>query len=146
MIVGLDTNIICYALDEDYPENKQLNDLLLNLSPENKVAINPTTVHEPYHVLVFAEKMHPEEAVHGIKLLLKNPYVEFYNQTRKTSTIALDLSVQYNLGGRDALIVANYLANQTPILYTHDRGLLKHQKITWKNSNLTMKDPLNSHT
>jgi len=142
MIIGLDTNIICYALDEDYPENKKLNDLLLNLSQENKVAINPTTLHEAYHVLVFGEKWQPQEASHAIKLLLKNPYIEFYDQTRKTSIIALDLSVQYNLGGRDALIIANYLANQTPTLFTHDRALLKHQKITYKKANLTIKDPL----
>ena len=143
MIVGLDTNIICYALDEDYPENKKLGDLLLNLSYDNKVAINPTTIHEAYHVLVFAEKWHPEEAAHAIKLLLKNPYIEFYNQTRKTSTIAIDISVQYGLGGRDALIAANFLANKTPTLYTHDKQLLKHQKISWKNTTLTIKDPLN---
>jgi predicted nucleic acid-binding protein len=143
MIVGLDTNIICYALDEDYPENKLLNDLLPNLSPENKIAINPTTIHEAYHVLVFGEKWHPEEAAHAIKLLLKNPYIEFFNQTRKTSMIALNISVKYNIGGRDALIIANYLANQTPTLYTHDKTLLKHKKITYKNTNLTIKDPLN---
>jgi predicted nucleic acid-binding protein len=142
MIIGLDTNIVCYALDEDYPENKKLNDLLLNLSPENKIAINPTVIHEAYHVLVFGEKWYPEEAAHAIKLLLKNPYIEFYNQTRKTSTIALDISVQYKLGGRDSLIIANFLANQTPTFYTHDKTLLKHQKITYKNTNLTIKDPL----
>ncbi len=142
MIVGLDTNIICYALDGDYPENKKLSNLLLNLSTENKIAINPTTIHEAYHVLVFGEKWHTEEAAHAIKLLLKNPYIEFYNQTKKTSTIALDLSVQYNLGGRDSLIVANFIANQTPTLYTHDKELLRHQKITWKNTNLILKDPL----
>jgi predicted nucleic acid-binding protein len=142
MIIGLDTNIICYALDEDYPENKKLNDLLLNLSPENKAAINPTAIHEAYHVLVFGEKWEPEEAAHAMKLLLKNPYIEFYSQTRKTSIIALDISVRYKLGGRDALIIANCLANQTPTLYTHDKELLKHQKITYKNTNLTIKDPL----
>ena len=142
MIIGLDTNIICYALDEDYPENKKLNDLLLNLSQENKIAINPTTIHEAYHVLVFGEKWCPGEAAHAMRLLLKNPYIEFYNQTRKISTIALDLSVQYKLGGRDALIIANYIANQIPTLYTHDRELLKHQRITYKNNNLTIKDPL----
>ncbi len=144
MIVGLDTNIICYALDEDYPENKQLNGLLLNLSPENKIAINPTTIHETYNVLVFGEKWHAEEAAHGIRLLLRNPYVEFYNQTRKTSAIALELAVHYKLRGRDSLIIANFLANNTPLMYTHDNGLLKHQKITYKNTNLTIKDPLNN--
>ncbi len=79
MIVGLDTNIICYALDDDYPENKMLNDLLLNLSPEYKIAINPTTIHEAYHVLVYGHKWFPEEAAKAIGLLLKNPYTEFYN-------------------------------------------------------------------
>lgn len=142
MIIGLDTNIICYALDEDYPENKKLNDLLLNLSQENKIAINPTTIHEAYNVLVFGEKWDPEEAAHAIRLLLKNPHIEFYNQTKKISTIALDLSVQYKLGGRDALIIANYIVNQIPTLFTHDRELLKHQKITYKNTNLKIKDPL----
>ncbi len=143
MIVGLDTNIICYALDDDYPENKMLNDLLLNLSPEYKIAINPTTIHEAYHVLVYGHKWFPEEAAKAIGLLLRNPYTEFYSQTRKTSSIALNIAVQHKLGGRDSLIVANFLANRTPIMFTHDKELLKHQKITWKNTNLTLKDPLN---
>ena len=142
MIVGLDANIICYALDEAYPENEKLGNLFLNLSPENKIAINPTTLHEAYHVLVFSQKWLPEEAAKEIKMLLKHPYIEFFNQTRKTSIIALNLSVQHKLGGRDSLIVANFLANQTPIMYTHDKELLKLQKITWKNTNLTFKDPL----
>ena len=34
MIVGLDANIICYALDENYPENEKLGNLFLNLSSE----------------------------------------------------------------------------------------------------------------
>lgn len=143
MIVGLDTNILCYAIDEDYPENKQLNDLLLNLSPENKIAINPTTLHEAYHVLVFGERWYPDEAAHAIKLLLKNPYIEFYNQTKKTSIIALDLATQYKLGGRDALIIANFMANQTLALYTHDKQVLKHKRIIYKNMELMIKDPLN---
>ena len=75
-------------------------------------------------------------------MLLKNPDVEFFNQTRKTTAIALNLSVQHKLGGRDSLIVANFLTNQIPIMYTHDKQLLKLQKITWKNTNLTFKDPL----
>jgi predicted nucleic acid-binding protein len=74
------------------------------------------------------------------------PNTEFYNQTRKISTIALNIAVQYKLGGRDSLVVANFLANNTPLMYTHDNGLLKLQKITYKNTNLTIKDPLNNQT
>ena len=128
MIVGLDANIICYALDDAYPEHEKLRGLLLNLSPENKIALNPTTIHEAYHTLVFSQKWAPEESADALKILLKNPYTEFFNQTRKTSTIALNLSVQHKLGGRDALIIANYIANKIPTLYTHDKATAKTTK------------------
>ena len=141
MIVGLDTNVLCYALDPAYPEHEKVKFLLLNLSSENLVALNPTVLHEAYHTLVYYLAWTPEEAARRLTALLRHPFIEFYNQTQKTSLTALNLSVQHNLGGRDALIVANYLANQTPIMYTHDRELLKHQKITWKKTNLTFKDP-----
>jgi len=142
MIVGLDANILCYALDDAYPEHEALKNLLFQLTPENRVALNPTTIHEAYHVLVRSQKWLPEVAADALLTIINKPNTEFYNQTKKTSTIALHLSVQYNLGGRDALIIANYTENQTPILYTHDNGLLKLQKITHKNTNLIIKDPL----
>lgn len=142
MIVGLDANILCYALDDAYPEHEALTNLLFELSPENKVALNPTTIHEAYHVLVHSQKWLPEVAADALLTIIDKPNVEFYIQTKKISVMALHLSVQYNLGGRDALIIANYIANQTPTLYTHDKTLLKHKKITHKNTTLTIKDPL----
>jgi predicted nucleic acid-binding protein len=143
VITGLDTNILCYSLDNNYPENKIVKDLLINLSPENRVAINPTVLHEAYHTLVFYLEWAPGEAAKRLSWLLRHPHIEFYNQTQKTSLIALNLSVKYRLGGRDALIIANYVANKTPIIYTHDKELLKLQEITWKNTNLCLRDPLN---
>jgi predicted nucleic acid-binding protein len=142
MIVGLDANIICYAFDDEYPEHEKMKDFLLNLSADNKIALNPTTIHEAYHTLVFSQKWDPEESANSLRVLLNNPFSEFFNQTRKTCIIALNLSVKYKLGGRDALITANYLANKISIMYTHDKALLKLQKIIWKNTNLTYKDPL----
>jgi predicted nucleic acid-binding protein len=142
MIVGLDANILCYALDDAYPEHEALKNLLLNLTPQNKIALNPTTIHESYHTLVRSQKWLPEEAADALKILIHMPNTEFYSQTRKISTIALNLSVQYKLGGRDSLIVANFLENKTATLYTHDNELLRHQRITYKNNNLTIKDPL----
>ncbi len=143
MITGLDTNILCYALDKAYPENIHVKDLLTTLSPENIVAINPTVLHETYHTLVYYLEWIPEEAAKRLSLMLKHPYIKFYNQTQKTSQIALNLAVKHGLNGRDTLIVANYLANKTPTIYTHDKTLLKLQKITWKNTCLTLKDPIN---
>jgi predicted nucleic acid-binding protein len=142
MIFGLDTNIICYALDEEYPENKKASNLLFDLSAENKIALNPTTIHETYHTLVFGQKWIPRDAAQTLKMLLKHPYIKFLNQTMKSTTIALNLSVKHGLGGRDALIIANFLTNEIPIMYTHDKEIIKIQKISWKNSNLIFKDPL----
>jgi len=39
-------------------------------------------------------------------------------------------------------MIANFLANKIPTMYTHDRELVKLEKISWKNSNLTLEDPL----
>ncbi len=142
MIIGLDTNILCYALDPAYPEHGKVKDLLTSLSSENMVAINPTVIHDTYHTLVFYLEWMPEEAARRLSAMLKHPYIRFFNQTQKTSQIALNLAVKHGLDGRDALIAANYIANKTPTLFTHDQELLKQQKITWKNTSLTLKDPL----
>lgn len=142
MIVGLDTNILCYALDDGYAEHEKAKALMVNSSPDSKIALNPTTLHEAYHVLVFSQKWKPQRTADALKTILADPYSEFFNQTRKISIIALNLSVKYPLGGRDSLIVANFLANQIPLMYTHDEEILKLQKITWKNTALTFHDPI----
>jgi predicted nucleic acid-binding protein len=142
VIVGLDTNILCYTLDKSYPENKKVKNLLTTLSPENIVALNPTVLHEAYHTLVYYLEWTTEEAARRLSAMLRHPFIEFYNQTQKTSLIALNLAVKHNIDGRDALIVSNYIANKTPTLYTHDKELLKIQKITWKNTSITIKDPV----
>ena len=142
MIIGLDTNILCYALDPAYPEHDNVKDLLASLSPENTIALNPTILHETYHTLVFSLQWFPEEAAKKLSMLLKHPYIEFFNQTKKTVQIALNLSVKHNLGGRDALIVANFLTNKVPTVYTHDKELLTLQRLSWRSSHLAFKDPI----
>jgi predicted nucleic acid-binding protein len=141
VIIGLDTNILCYAIDTKYPEHEKVKDLLTTLSSENQVALNPTVLHEAYHTLVYYLEWSPEEAARRLSAMLRHPFIDFYNQTQKTSLIALNLAVKHNLDGRDALIIANYIANKTSAIYTHDKELLKLQKITWKNTNLSFKDP-----
>lgn len=128
MIIGLDTNILCYALDPTYPEHEKVKQILLTLSPENLIVLNPTILHETYHTLVYYLQWIPQEAVKRLTALLKHPFILFYNQTRKTSLIALNLSAKYELDGRDSLIVANFITNKIPIIYTHDKALLKLKK------------------
>jgi hypothetical protein len=36
-----------------YPEHEKIKALLITLSPENLVALNPTVLHETYHTLVY---------------------------------------------------------------------------------------------
>jgi len=83
--IGLDTNILCYALDPAYPEHQKVKDLLVHLSPENLIALNPTVLHEAYHTLVFYLEWTPEETARKLTALLKHPYIEFYKQTPKTN-------------------------------------------------------------
>ena len=144
MTVGLDTNILCYALDPAYPENKSMRKLLLDLSPENTIAINPTVIHETYYTLVFYLQWLPQEASEKLSLLLKHPHIQFFNQTKQTSQIALNIAAQNNLGGRDALITANFIANKIPIVLTHDQDLIIKEKVAWKNFQIRFRDPLNN--
>lgn len=141
-MIGLDTNILCYALDPAYPEYEKLKNLLTGLSPTNRIALNPTILHETYHTLVYGQKWFSTEAAKRLKMLLKHPYIEFFSQTRKTSILALNLANQHKLGGKDSLIIANYLANKVPTIYTNDQELLTLKGISWKNQHITFKDPL----
>lgn len=142
MIVGVDTNILCYAFDPAYVEYKTARDLLLSLSPDVRLAINPTIVHESYHTLVFGQKWRPSEAKLRLNMLLRHPYVEFYNQTRTITIIALNLAVKHGLGGRDALIIGNFLANRIPKLLTHDGIILRLKQVIWKRSRIAFEDPV----
>lgn len=142
MPVALDTNILCFALDPAYPENEKARKLLTGLSPQKAVAVNPTVIHETYHTLVYGQKWVPHTAKERLQLLLAHPYVEFYNQTKRTSAVALNLAVQFSLGGRDSLILANCLVNKITRMLTHDSDLLKIERISWRRRSLRFDDPV----
>ncbi len=142
MAHGLDTNILRYALDPAFPENNRCKKILLGASAENKLGLNPTVLHESYHTLVFDQKWAPAEARSRLLTTLNHPHVEFYSQTRRVSVLALDLAARHRLGGRDALILANFLSNDARVLYSHDRELLELGGIAWKNWSIRVEDPL----
>jgi len=144
LIIGVDSNVLCYALDPAYPEHHKLNGLLLGLSTQNMLAVNPTVIHEAYHALVFGQKWLPEEGRLRLGLLLKHPFILFYSQTKRTCIVALNIANKYGCGGRDSLILANFLLNKIPIVYSHDDELLKLKKVSWKESSVELKDPLSS--
>ncbi len=106
------------------------------------MGINPTVLHETYHTLVFGQKWASSEARLRLHSLIQHPYFEFYNQTRRISQMALDLASHYSLGGRDSLIIANLMANDVPVLLTHDDEILKLKRIVWRRSAIKFEDPV----
>ena len=142
MIYGLDTNILCYALDPAFPENRHCKKLLLEASAESRVGLNPTILHEAYHTLVFGQKWISIEARQRLVATLQHPFVEFYNQSRRISLIGLDLAARHNLGGRDSLILANLMSNNVPVLYTHDEALLSLKQVTERRFAIRIEDPV----
>ena len=142
LIFGVDSNILCYALDPAYVEHPRCGKILAKLGPKFRAALNPTILHETYHVLVFGQKWVPGEAEKRLRLILRHPHVEFHNQTKRVSLIALSLATKHGMGGRDSLITANLLSNKVPVLYTHDDELLKLRKIDWGISRLKFEDPV----
>ncbi len=141
-LAGLDTNILCYSLDPAFPEHRRAARLLGDLSPEFSISLNPTVFHESYHTLVYGQKWTREEARTRLGMMLRHPYIGFCNQTKLTSSLALRLAGKYSLGGRDSLILANFLANEVPVLYTHDGDLLKLKSVEWKGRRMRILDPV----
>jgi len=140
LTLAVDTNILCYALDPAYSEHEKAVSLLTNLSSENMIAINPTVLHETYHVLVFYLEWLPIEATKRLTLILRNPYVKFFSQTKKTAALALSLAAKYEMGGRDSLILACNVSNHVSTFVTHDKRLLELKKIFWRNQQVSLQD------
>lgn len=139
---GLDTNILCYALDPAFPEHARASSLLSRASSEFRFAINPTTVHEAYHTLVYKQKWLREDASERILSIIRQKHFSFLNQTKSITQNALHLADKYELGGRDALILSNYLMNNINQMYTHDQSIITLGKVTLRTKELAFTDPL----
>jgi predicted nucleic acid-binding protein len=141
-IVGLDSNILCYAMDPAYPESRICRKYLTDLSTGRQIALNPTVVHETYHVLIYSQKWEPSEARNRLQAIIKHPMIAFLNQTRTTSSVGLKIAEDNKIGGRDSLILSTYVTNKVTELHTHDKELTNLRRISWKNTTLKKIDPL----
>jgi predicted nucleic acid-binding protein len=146
MTVGVDTNILCYALDPAFKEHKKAKSLIMSIRSKEKVSVNATTIHETYHTLVFKQKWVPEDARTKIIAFIRHPLIAYRSQTKKISLLALKLAVELNLGGRDSLILANLLENDVGKFYTHDKDLLSLKKVAMDYYNLLIEDPIAEKT
>ena len=141
-VSGIDTNVLCYALDPAFPEHKKSSLILKGLSQHFRIAINPTVIHETYHTLVYKQRWTREDAGDRIFQLIRQRHVAFLNQTKTISRNAIYLANKYELGGRDSLVLSNYLINGIGQMYTHDRRILDLRRISMGNKELDFSDPI----
>jgi predicted nucleic acid-binding protein len=134
--LGIDTNVLVAYLDDDHPQHNETHNLT-----KHSIALNPTVIHEAYHTLVFAMKWSEEEASDVLKAIVVDDNILFINQSRKTTTIGLDIASEYHLGGRDALIAANFMAGKVQECQTFDGKLLDLGKIKYGQSSLRFRRP-----
>jgi len=142
MIIGVTSEVLCYALDAAYPEHRRCATLLQRLRRNFRIAISPTTVVEAYRALVRSQKWRPVEARRRLGLLLQHPYVVFLNETERVCSIALALASRHNLGSRNSLVTASLILNKVPTLLTTDDELCSLTKIEWRGSTLAIRNPL----
>ena len=117
--LGIDTNVLVAYLDKDHPSHGETAGLA-----DESVALNPTIVHEAYHTLVFKMKWAPDDASEVLTEAFMDANNQFINQTLKTTKMGLRIATEHNLGGRDSLILANFVGAQISKFVTYDKALL----------------------
>jgi len=105
---------------------------------DESVALNPTIVHEAYHTLVFKMKWAPHDASEALTEASMDANNQFINQTLKTTKIGLRIATEHNLGGRDALILANFMGARISKFVTYDRALLALGLVKYGRSALSI--------
>jgi predicted nucleic acid-binding protein len=138
-LIGIDTNILVYALDPTCPEHTKAKKTLL---AAESWAVNSTVVHECYHTLVFKRKISPIDSKLKIVETLKDSRTAFLNLTKSVSLFALDIATRMNLGGRDSLIIGSYLHKNIREIYSHDEELTELGKVSFKGRRIHIIDPI----
>ena len=109
---GIDTNILIYALHKDFPEHKESVSIFLEkIRKEQPLAISSIVFMEAYNTLVYKVKKPANEVKKRLKAIILSSNVMVLEITAKSILFALELAEIRKLGGRDALIAANYIEN-----------------------------------
>lgn len=132
---GIDSNLLVAYLDKNHPDNAKTRWLA-----EEEHAANPTVIHEAYHTMVFKHKASPAQVRKALDAYASATL--FIDQTLHTTRLALRLAVKHKLGGRDSLIVANYLSSsEVETLLTLDNRLLSIGELKYRGRSLRIKHP-----
>lgn len=123
--LGIDTNVLVSFLDVGHPDHKDTKRLT-----DAHAATNPTIIHEAYHTLVYAQKWDRNQAIDVLTDYIDMDTTLFLNQTKEITKAGLSIGREYALGGRDSLILANFLSNGIGKMVTFDKSLLALDKIS----------------
>ncbi len=91
--------------------------------------------------MVFKLKWKPREVTQVLRAVLDDENVLFLNQTRVTARTGLRIGQTYGLGGRDALILANFLDPSVPEMLSFDKALIAVGKIADGRRELKIRKP-----
>ena len=124
--LGVDTNVLVPFLDKQHPDHSEAKKLLAFPN----TATNPTVIHEAYHTLVYVQRWDRKEAIGTLNDYMYLDTTLFLNQTKEITKLGLYIGLEYPLGGRDCLIMANFLFNRIKQMVTFDKALLDLKKLT----------------
>lgn len=122
--LAVDSNVLVAYVDREHPQHSKVSSLA-----SRRVALNPTVVHETYHTLIFKMKWASEDATELLTEMLDDSHVLFLNQTKETTKTGLRFAERYALGGRDALILANFLNPSVAEFVTFDKELIRLRRV-----------------
>jgi len=135
--LGIDTNVLVAFLDKGHPDNPKTKILT-----ENKYnAVNPTIIHEAYHTLVYKQKWMKNDAKNILTDFVDLDTILFLDQTKEITKLGLKIGADCGLGGRDALILANFLFNSIKRMITFDKELLDIKEVMIEGKKLEILRP-----
>ncbi len=136
---GLDPSIVVYALDPTTEEHGKPKDSILSIQ---RWAVNATVVHEVYHTLVFKRGFSSADSRLKLGTLVRDSRTAFPNPTKAISLYSMELASEFDVGGRDSLILGCYLKGGIERVLTHDRELLRIGKLEYRGRGVILADPL----
>jgi predicted nucleic acid-binding protein len=131
--LAIDSNVLVAYVDGKHPQHNRVRAL-----SSRRVALNPTVVHETYHTLVFKMKWSAADAAEALTEMLDDTHVLFINQTKDTTRIGLKFAERYSLGGRDALILANFVNPSVVEFRTFDKALVRLRRVAYGRRKLAI--------
>ena len=141
-----DVNLLVYAHDERSPSHEAARDWWQRAVNGEEVIGMPWPVVVAFIRLttsprLFANPLHPRDAVDIVQELLDRPNVQVIHPTEKHLTLVKSLLIQAKMGGSavpDAHLSALAIEHQAT-LYSHDRDFRRF-------SGLRLRDPLYGRT